>query len=108
MARTVRKKLIAIVETPHLKRLIDLFRQCGVTGFTVLEGREGSGLGGDWTREDVLDATEMKVVLSVREASCGQISPTTCSAAGEANWISNSRSWPAWTRLDRKMTWTCR
>ena len=65
MARTVRKKLIAIVETPHLKRLIDLFRQCGVTGFTVLEGREGSGLGGDWTREDVLDATEMKVVLSV-------------------------------------------
>ena len=65
MARTVRKKLIAIVETPHLKRFIDLFRQCGVTGFTVLEGREGSGLGGDWTREDVLDATEMKVVLSV-------------------------------------------
>ncbi|WP_440957553.1 DUF190 domain-containing protein [Oceanicaulis sp. LC35] len=65
MSRTVRKKLIAIVETPHLKRLIDLFRQCGVTGFTVIEGREGSGLGGDWTREDVLDATEMKVVLSV-------------------------------------------
>ena len=65
MARTVRKKLIAIVETPHLKRLIDLLRQCGVTGFTVIEGREGSGLGGDWTREDVLDATEMKIVLSV-------------------------------------------
>ncbi|VXC65255.1 conserved hypothetical protein [Oceanicaulis sp. 350] len=65
MARTVRKKLIAIVETPHLKRLIDLLRLCGVTGFTVIEGREGSGLGGDWTREDVLDATEMKIVLSV-------------------------------------------
>ncbi len=72
MARTVRKKLIAIVEAPHLKRLIDMFRQCGVSGFTVLEGREGSGLSGDWTREDMLDATEMKVVISVMKAEAAE------------------------------------
>ena len=72
MARTVHKKLIAIVETPHLNRLIELFRSCGVTGFTVLEGREGSGLSGDWTREDVLDATEMKIVLSVMKAETAE------------------------------------
>ena len=65
MARTKAKKIIAIVESPHLKRLIDLLRQCGVTGFTVLEGREGSGLTGDWTNNDLLAATEMKVVHSV-------------------------------------------
>jgi len=72
MPRTIHKKLIAIVETPHLKRVIDLLRDCGVTGFTVLEGREGSGLGGDWTREDVLDATEMKIVLSVMKAETAE------------------------------------
>lgn len=65
MARTTAKKIIAIVETPHLKRLVDMMRSCGATGFTVIEGREGSGLTGDWTREDVLDAAEMKIVLSV-------------------------------------------
>lgn len=65
MARTIRKKLIAIVEAPHLNRLIELMRSCGVTGFTVLEGREGVGLSGEWTRDDMLDATDMKVVLSV-------------------------------------------
>lgn len=65
MARPIRKKLIAIVETPHLNRLIDLLRACGVTGFTVIDGREGSGLSGDWSRADMLAATEMKVVFSV-------------------------------------------
>ena len=40
MARTKAKKIIAIVEAPHLKRLIELLRACGVTGFTVIEGRE--------------------------------------------------------------------
>lgn len=65
MDRTTAKKIIAIVEAPHLKRLIEMLRGCGVTGFTVIEGREGSGLTGDWTREDVIDAAEMKIVLSV-------------------------------------------
>jgi len=72
MARTVHKKLIAIVEAPHLKRLTDLFRQCGVTGCTVIEGREGRGLGGDWNRENVLDATEMKIVLSVMQSETAE------------------------------------
>jgi len=65
VARTTAKKIIAIVESPHLKRLIELLRECGVTGFTVIEGREGSGLSGDWTSDDLLAATEMKVVHSV-------------------------------------------
>ncbi|MCR9127924.1 MAG: DUF190 domain-containing protein [Alphaproteobacteria bacterium] len=65
MPRTKAKKIIAIVEAPHLKRLIELLRACGVTGFTVIEGREGSGLTGDWTSADLLDAAEMKVVHSV-------------------------------------------
>lgn len=65
MARTTAKKIIAIVESPHLKRLLELLRGCGVTGFTVLEGREGSGLTGDWNRDDLLAATEMKIVHSV-------------------------------------------
>lgn len=72
MARSIKKKLIAIVETPHLKRLIEMFRQCGVTGFTVIEGREGGGLGGDWSREDMLDATDMKIVLSVMKAETAE------------------------------------
>jgi nitrogen regulatory protein PII len=65
MARTKAKKIIAIVEAPHLKRLTELLRECGVTGFTVIEGREGSGLTGDWTSADLLAAAEMKVVHSV-------------------------------------------
>ncbi|MFW6300416.1 MAG: DUF190 domain-containing protein [Oceanicaulis sp.] len=65
MVRSTAKKVIAIVEAPHLKRLIEMLRGCGVTGFTVLEGREGSGLSGDWSQRDVVEAAEMKVVLSV-------------------------------------------
>lgn len=72
MARSVAKKIIAIVETPHLKRLIDMLRECGVTGFTVIEGREGSGLSGEWTRDNLLDAAEMKIVLSVMKAETAE------------------------------------
>ena len=72
MARTTAKKIIAIVETPHLKWLVDMMRSCGATGFTVIEGREGSGLTGDWTREDVLDAAEMKIVLSVMKSETAE------------------------------------
>jgi len=68
MTRTVRKKLIAIVEAPHLKRLIELMKECGVSGFTVIDGREGRGLAGDWTQADMLAATEKKIVLSVTNA----------------------------------------
>lgn len=68
MARIIRKKLIAIVEAPHLKRLVDMFKRCGVTGFTVIDGREGAGLAGEWSREDLMDATEKKIVLAVMKA----------------------------------------
>lgn len=62
MARAVRKKLIAIVEASHLRRLIDLLTECGVTGFTVVDAREGRGLEGEWHRQDFADAVEKKLV----------------------------------------------
>lgn len=62
MARVTRKKLIAIVETVHLKRLLDLLTEAGVTGFTVVDAREGKGLEGEWSRADFADATQKRLV----------------------------------------------
>ena len=73
MERTTAKKVIAIVEAPHLKRLVALLRECGASGFTVIEGREGSGLTGDWSRDDLMAATEMKIVHSVMAISTADL-----------------------------------
>ena len=70
--RSTAKKIIAIVEAPHLKRLVEMFKECGVVGFTVIEGREGAGISGDWSRENMLDAAEMKIVHSVMKAETAE------------------------------------
>ncbi|TGY88533.1 hypothetical protein E5163_12015 [Marinicauda algicola] len=72
MTRPVRKKLIAIVETVHLRRLLDLLAECGVTGFTVVDAREGRGLEGDWHRGDFADATEKKLVHVITNAETAE------------------------------------
>lgn len=72
MARVIRKKLIAIVERPHLRRLIDLLTECGVTGFTVVDAREGRGLEGEWDRQDFADATEKRLVHIITNAETAE------------------------------------
>jgi len=72
MARSIRKKVIAIVEAAHLRRLVDLIRSCGVAGFTVIDGREGSGIAGDWSRDGVFEAVEMKIVHAVTTAETSE------------------------------------
>lgn len=62
MARVTRKKLIAIVETVHLDRLLELLTKAGVTGFTVVDARAGRGLEGEWSRGEFADATEKRLV----------------------------------------------
>ncbi|KAA5804509.1 hypothetical protein F1654_00415 [Alkalicaulis satelles] len=68
MPRPIRKKIIAIVEAAHLRRLVDLMQGCGAAGLTVIDGREGYGVTGDWTREGVFEAVEMKIVHTVVNA----------------------------------------
>ncbi|MCC5994873.1 MAG: DUF190 domain-containing protein [Oceanicaulis sp.] len=72
MTRPVRKKVIAIVESAHLRRLIDLMQGCGATGLTVIDGREGYGVSGDWSRDGVFEAVEMKIVHTVVTAETAE------------------------------------
>ncbi|WP_158272125.1 DUF190 domain-containing protein [Marinicauda salina] len=72
MARPTRKKLVAIVESPHLARLLALLEEAGATGFTVLDGREGRGLEGEWRRNDVVGAVEKKVVIAITNAETAE------------------------------------
>lgn len=72
MTRPIRKKVIAVVETAHLRRLMDLIKSCGVSGLTVIDGREGSGITGDWVRDGVSEAVEMKIVHAVMTAETAE------------------------------------
>ncbi|MBI1265044.1 MAG: hypothetical protein GC187_09965 [Alphaproteobacteria bacterium] len=70
--RPIRKKIVAIVESAHLRRMIDLMQGCGASGFTVIDGREGSGSAGDWSRDGVFEAVEMKLVHAVVTAETAE------------------------------------
>ena len=74
MARVTRKKLIAIVETAHLNRLLALLTEAGVTGFTVVDARAGRGVDGEWNRADFTDATDKKLVhVITNEATADKV-----------------------------------
>ena len=72
MARPIRKKLVAIVEAPHLNRLLALLEDAGATGFTVIDGREGRGLEGEWRRADVVGAVEKTIVIAITNAETAE------------------------------------
>ena len=45
------KRVEIIIEAPMQRRLTDALEEAGVTGYTVLPVRGGSGRSGAWTRE---------------------------------------------------------
>lgn len=45
------KRVEIIIEAPMQRRLTDALEKAGVTGYTVLPVRGGSGRSGAWTRE---------------------------------------------------------
>lgn len=63
-----RKRLEIIVEAPMLEALERILGEIGVSGYTVLAGREGSGSGGRWIEEGFTSALEKRVVIAVTTA----------------------------------------
>ena len=45
------KRVEIIIEAPLQRRLTDAIAEAGITGFTILPVRGGSGRSGQWTRE---------------------------------------------------------
>lgn len=65
MTRVIRKQINMIVEAAHLRQAEALIAECGVRGFTVIDGREGRGLSGDWARDDGVSATEKRIIVMI-------------------------------------------
>lgn len=68
---TYKKKRIEIVlESIVLPRLVDVFEQHGVSGYTVFSAQAGSGKSGPWQAGGVLGGTdELRVVFCVIDAA---------------------------------------
>jgi len=68
---TFKKKRIEIViESLVLKRLLEVFHNQGVTGYTVFSAQAGSGMSGPWQAEGVLGGTsELRVVFCIIDES---------------------------------------
>lgn len=60
-----RKKLEILVEAPILKKVEDILDACGVHVFSVFDGREGRGLSGRWTDQNVADALDQRLVWAI-------------------------------------------
>ncbi|MEM7525300.1 MAG: transcriptional regulator [Pseudomonadota bacterium] len=57
------KRVEIIIEKPLEGRLTDALTTAGVTGYTVVPVRGGSGLSGPWTREGQVGRAGMVMVL---------------------------------------------
>lgn len=57
------KRVEIVIEAPLERRLTDALTQAGVTGFTILPVRGGSGRSGKWTREGQVGRSGMVAVV---------------------------------------------
>lgn len=57
------KRVEIVIEKPLEGRLTDALMEAGVTGYTILPVRGGSGRSGQWTREGQVGRTGMVAVI---------------------------------------------
>lgn len=57
------KRVEIVIEAPLQGRLTDALESAGVTGFTILPVRAGSGRSGYWTREGQVGRSGMVAVI---------------------------------------------
>lgn len=57
------KRVEIVIEAPLERRLTDAITEAGVTGYTVLPVRGGSGRSGKWTREGQIGRAGMVAVV---------------------------------------------
>jgi hypothetical protein len=67
-----RKRLEIVVEAPMLEALERMLGEIGVTGYTVVAGREGSGSSGRWIEEGFTSAFEKRIVIAVTTADTAE------------------------------------
>lgn len=61
------KKIEVIVESVYLNRLLDLLKQKGITGYTIIRDIEGCGGHGLKTADDVTDVFSNNYIFTVCE-----------------------------------------
>ena len=59
------KRVEIIIEAPMERRLRDAIEGAGVTGYTVLPVRGGSGRSGSWSREGQVGRSGMSAVVCI-------------------------------------------
>lgn len=57
------KRVEIVIEKPLENRLADALTQAGVTGYTIVPVRGGSGRSGQWTREGQIGRAGMVMVI---------------------------------------------
>ena len=57
------KRVEIVIEKPMEGRLTDILTDAGITGYTVIPVRGGSGRSGPWTREGQVGRTGMVMVI---------------------------------------------
>ncbi|MEJ6403039.1 DUF3240 family protein [Yoonia sp. 2307UL14-13] len=57
------KRVEIVIEAPLERRLTDALTEAGVTGYTILPVRGGSGRSGKWTREGQVGRAGMVAVV---------------------------------------------
>jgi PII-like signaling protein len=60
-----KKKIEVLVETPIVRRVLEIMQECGAKGATVLPILRGQGQSGDWSDKDPGSATEMQMVMVI-------------------------------------------
>ncbi|WP_342078049.1 DUF3240 family protein [Yoonia sp. SS1-5] len=63
MQTHIAKRVEIVIEAPLERRLTDTLTEAGVTGYTVLPVRGGSGRSGKWTREGQVGRAGMVAVV---------------------------------------------
>lgn len=63
METHIAKRVEIVIEAPLERRLTDAMTDAGVTGYTVLPVRGGSGRSGKWTREGQVGRAGMVTVV---------------------------------------------
>ncbi len=60
-----KKKIEVVVETPMVRRVLEIMKELGGTGATVLPILRGQGQSGDWSDKDLGSATDMQMVMVI-------------------------------------------
>ena len=63
METHIAKRVEIVIEAPLERRLTDALTEAGVTGFTIMPVRGGSGRSGQWTREGQIGRAGMVAVI---------------------------------------------